>query len=210
MLGKRSLLAGSHDPAAGAPRDANSAELRLNEGLTVRDERQLVAEAASGSVAAGEELFSRHWLAAWRLAFSVTGSAPAADDVAQDAFERAFRGLASFNGRSSFRTWLSRIVVNRAIDLARRESRFRPLEPAETAPSGWSHEEVGGDRDLFDAVLALPLERRTAVVLRYWASHTPPEIAEILGVPLGTVHSRLGRALAELRSRLEETDVHRA
>jgi RNA polymerase sigma-70 factor, ECF subfamily len=173
------------------------------------DDRRLVAEAAAGSVAAGDELFSRHWLAAWRLAFSVTGSAAAADDVAQDAFERAFRGLASFNGRSSFRTWLSRIVVNRAIDLARRESRFRPLEPVETPSAGWTHEDVVGDRDLFDAVLALPLERRTAVVLRYWACHTPPEIAEILGVPLGTVHSRLGRALAELRSRLEEPDVYR-
>jgi DNA-directed RNA polymerase specialized sigma24 family protein len=117
--------------------------------VTSDDDRQLVAEAATGSQAAGEELFSRHWLPAWRLAFAVTGSAAAADDIAQDSFERAFRSLASFNGRSSFRTWLSRIVL--------------------------------------------------------WARHTPPEIAAILSVPLGTVHSRLGRALAELRTRLEET-----
>jgi RNA polymerase sigma-70 factor (ECF subfamily) len=173
------------------------------------DERQLVAEAAAGSPAAGEELFSRHWLAAWRLAFSVTGSAAAADDAAQEAFERAFRGLAGFNGRSSFRTWLSRIVLNQAIDLARRQSRLQAVEPGETPSPEWSDEETVRDRDLLDAVLALPLERRTAIVLRYWARLTPPEIAEILGVPLGTVHSRLGRALAELRTRLEETDVPR-
>jgi RNA polymerase sigma-70 factor, ECF subfamily len=177
--------------------------------VTLDDERKLVAEAAAGSPAAGEELFSRHWLAAWRLAFSVTGSAAAADDVAQDAFERAFRGLASFNGRSSFRTWLSRIVLNQSIDLARRQSRLQPLEPDETPSPEWSDETAVRDHDLIDAVLALPLERRTAIVLRYWARHTPPEIAEILGVPLGTVHSRLGRALAELRSRLGETDVPR-
>jgi RNA polymerase sigma-70 factor, ECF subfamily len=174
--------------------------------VTLDDDRQLVEKAAAGSPAAGEELFSRHWLAAWRLAFSVTGSAAAADDVAQEAFERAFRGLAGFNGRSSFRTWLSRIVLNQSVDLARRQRRLQPLEPAEMPSREWSDEDAVRDRDLFDAVLSLPLERRTAIVLRYWARHTPPEIAEILGVPLGTVHSRLARALAELRSRLEETD----
>jgi RNA polymerase sigma-70 factor (ECF subfamily) len=180
-----------------------------NERVTLDDDRQLVAQAAAGSPAAGEELFSRHWLAAWKLAFSVTGSAAAADDVAQDAFERAFRALASFNGRSSFRTWLSRIVLNQSIDVARRQSRLQPLDPAEAPAPEWSDENAVRDRDLLDAVLALPLERRTAIVLRYWARHTPQEIAEILGLPLGTVHSRLARALAELRSRLEETDVPR-
>jgi RNA polymerase sigma-70 factor (ECF subfamily) len=175
--------------------------------VTFGDDRQLVAEAAAGSPEAGEELFSRHWLPAWRLAFSVTGSAAAADDAAQEAFERAFRGLGSFNGRSSFRTWLSRIVLNESIDLARRQSRLQPIDAAETPSPEWSDDDAVRDRDLLDAVLALPLERRTAIVLRYWARHTPPEIAEILGVPLGTVHSRLGRALAELRSRLEETDA---
>ena len=173
------------------------------------DDRQRVVEAAAGSRAAGEELFSRHWLAAWRLAVSVTGSTAAADDVAQDAFERAFRGLAGFNGRSSFRTWLSRIVLNQSIDLARKQSRLQPLEAVETPAPEWSDEDSVRDRALLDAVLALPLERRTAIVLRYWARHTPSEIAEILGVPVGTVHSRLARALAELRSRLEETDASR-
>jgi RNA polymerase sigma-70 factor (ECF subfamily) len=174
--------------------------------VAIDDERQLVAEAVAGSRAAGEELFGRHWLWAWRLAFSVTGNAAAADDVAQDAFERAFRGLASFNGRSSFRTWLSRIVLNQSVDLARRQSRLQPLERDEARPE-WSEDDTVRDDDLIDALLGLPLERRTVVVLRYWARHSPPEIAEILDLPLGTVHSRLARALAELRSRLEESDV---
>jgi RNA polymerase sigma-70 factor, ECF subfamily len=173
------------------------------------DERQLVAQAAAGSRAAGEELFGRHWLWAWRLAFSVTRSATAADDVSQDAFERAFRGLPSFNGRSSFRTWLSRIVLNQSIDHARRQRRVQPHELAE-APAEWSDDTALRDRDLIDAVLALPLERRAVVALRYWARLSPPEIAVILELPLGTVHSRLARALVELRSRLEETDVPRA
>jgi RNA polymerase sigma-70 factor (ECF subfamily) len=177
--------------------------------MASEDERQLVAEAAAGSREAGEELFGRHWLWAWRLAFSVTRSATAADDVAQDAVERAFRGLPTFNGRSSFRTWLSRIVLNQSIDHARRQSRAQAVELVE-APTEWSDDVALRDRDLIDAVLALPLERRTVVALRYWARLSPPEIAETLDLPLGTVHSRLARALAELRSRLEETDVPRA
>jgi RNA polymerase sigma-70 factor (ECF subfamily) len=127
--------------------------------VTIADDRELVAQAVAGSVIAGEELFSRHWLAAWRLAFSVTGDAAAADDVSQAAFERAFRGLANFNGRSSFRTWLSRIVLNQSIDLARQQSRLEPLDPAQTPAPEWSDDEAARDRDLFDALLALPLER---------------------------------------------------
>jgi RNA polymerase sigma-70 factor (ECF subfamily) len=114
--------------------------------VTFEDDRQLVTEAAAGSLAAGEKLFSRHWLAAWRLALSVTGSAAAADDVAQDAFERAFRGLADFNGRSSFRTWLSRIVLNQAVDFTRGQSRLQPLEPVETPVPEWNDAEAAKRR----------------------------------------------------------------
>ena len=178
--------------------------------MTFEDDRLLVAKAVAGSRAAGEELFSRHWLAAWRLAFSVTRSAAAADDAAQDAFERALRGLANFDGRSSFRTWLLRIVVNRAVDLRRRDRSLERIETAEPLRSPWSMDDSVRDRDLLDAVLALPVERRTVVALRYWARHTPQEIAEILDLPLGTVHSRLARALADLRTRSEVADVNRS
>jgi len=175
----------------------------------VNDEQRLVAAAVAGSEQAGEELFARHWPAAWRLALSVTGSSAAADDIAQDAFERAFRGLAGFNGRSSFRTWLSRIVVNRATDLSRRQHRSQPLDVAETLASP-ENDDVLRDRDLLEAVAALAPERRTVVALRYWAQHSPAEIAEVLDLPLGTVHSRLARSLADLRSRLEVSDVRKS
>jgi RNA polymerase sigma-70 factor, ECF subfamily len=171
------------------------------------DDRLLVAEVLAGSRRAGEELFARHWLGAWRLALSVTRSRTAADDVAQEAFERAFRGLPNFNGRSSFRTWLTRIVLNQSFEFARRQTTEAPLAADELPALIWSAEEFVRDRALFEAVLSLPLERRAVVALRYWAGYTPPEIAETVGIPLGTVHSRLARALDDLRSRLEETDV---
>src|SRR5688572_29639419 len=112
-----------------------------------QDDRRLVAKAAAGSRLAGAELFERHWSAAWRLAFSLTRDRTSADDIAQEAFERAFRGLASFNGRSSFRTWLCRIVANRAVDVARRERPWVELDAAATlVPAG--EDEADVDRDL--------------------------------------------------------------
>lgn len=171
------------------------------------DDRQLVAEAAAGSRAAGAELFERHWDAAWRLAYSLSRERATADDIAQDAFERAFRGLESFNGRSSFRTWLCRIVANRAVDVARREKTWVELGETE-AQSPVGVDESVDDRALLDAVASLSIERRAVVVLRYWGRFTPPEIAEILELPLGTVHSRLARALTELRSRVEVPNAH--
>jgi DNA-directed RNA polymerase specialized sigma24 family protein len=80
------------------------------------------------------------------------------------------------------------------------------LEEAATV-SPWGEDEAVGDRDLLEAVAVLALERRIVIALRYWG-RLPPEIAEILDLPVGTVHSRLGRALTELRSHLEVPDAH--
>jgi RNA polymerase sigma-70 factor (ECF subfamily) len=166
----------------------------------VESERELVLRAASGEADAAEELFERHWPQAWRVAVTLTRHPAAAEDVVQDAFERAFRSLGSFNGRSSFGTWLHRIVVNRSLDVARRDRRL--------APADFEREEAVAndepDTAVRDAVSRLPVERRLVVVLRYWLDFPPAQIAEILDVPVGTVHSRLARGIEELRDRLED------
>lgn len=164
------------------------------------DDDDLVAAARRGDRAAAAGLFERHWTRAWRTAFSLTRSEPAADDVAQDAFEHAFANLGTFNGRSTFATWLHRIVVNRSLNLLRDERRRAPYPAAsaEATPVG-----EPSDRDLLAALDALPEERRTVVVLRYWLGFAPSEIAELLDLPAGTVHSRLARALQDLRSHME-------
>jgi len=164
---------------------------------------RLVRRAQRGSREAAAALFARHWPAARRAALAVTGSDAAADDVAQDAFERAFAHLGSFDPRRPFAPWLHRIVVNRALDLLRAERRLVGLdavgeEPA--APDPWDEAE---DSAALRALATLDPDRRAVVVLRHLLDYRPPEIAEMLGVPVGTVNSRLGRALAELRGRLE-------
>jgi len=171
---------------------------------TETDER-LVARARLGSRGAAAELFERHWRDAWRVAYAITRRRESADDVAQDAFVSALTSLAGFNGKSSFRTWLNRIVVNRALNLKRDESRMRfsVSEPKRA----WGGDESEQDPELESALRALGDDRRVPLVLRYWLDCSPTEIAHLLELPLGTVHSRLARGLADLRAHLEVDHV---
>ena len=158
---------------------------------------------------AASELFRRHWPGAWRAAYGVTGRRAMADDIASDAFERAFAALSRFDERRPFAPWLHRIVVNRALDLLRAERRLVGTEPTvEPADPSLFAEE--GDRALLEAVAGLPLQRRVVVVLRYGIGMAPDEIARVLDLPSGTVHSRLARALEQLRGQFEVSDVRRA
>jgi RNA polymerase sigma-70 factor (ECF subfamily) len=167
---------------------------------------ELVAAARAGSREAAAELFERHWPGAWRAAYAITGRRAMADDVAQDAFERAFAALSRFDRRRPFAPWLHRIVVNRSLDLLRSERRLVGGE----VPEGEWRDAEDGDRALLDAVASLPLQRRVVVVLRYGLGFAPADIASILGLPVGTVHSRLARALEQLRAELEVNGVERA
>jgi len=165
-------------------------------------DEELVRRAQGGSRDAAARLFAAHWPRAWRAALAVTGRREMADDVAQDAFERAFARLATFDASRPFAPWLHRIVVNRALDVLRQERRLVLVgDPPEAGQGGADDAE---DPEALAALAALPAERRAVVVLRHLLDYTPPEIAEVLDIPVGTVNSRLGRALAELRERLGE------
>ncbi|HEX5591886.1 MAG TPA: sigma-70 family RNA polymerase sigma factor [Solirubrobacterales bacterium] len=165
---------------------------------SAREERRLVREAQQGSGAAMARLYSLHWRRAYRAAYLVVHDAAAAEDVAQDSFLAAVDALDRFDRRRPFGPWLHRIVVNRALDWARREalrrrvaheeSVFEPLPPPQ---------EIGGE--MIAAVKELPPEQRAVVVLRHLLEYTPGEIAEMLELPRGTVNSRLRRGLDRLR-----------
>lgn len=167
-------------------------------------DQALVALVRSGSSEAVGELFRRNWDATWRAAYGLCGRRAMADDMAQDAFERALSQLATFNGRSSFGTWVQRIAVNRTIDQLRRDKRLGDLADDIEDPAEWA-DRPHADPAVMRAVARLAPERRIPVVLRYWFDYTPAEIAETLGVPAGTIASRLSRALDELRDALEDS-----
>ena len=163
-------------------------------------ERRLVRGAQRGSAEDFEALFAVHWPRAYRTAWLVVHDAAAAEDIAQEAFIAALRALDSFDRRRPFGPWLSRIVVNRAIDWARaRRLQAVPAEsvaPAAPEPQGWSEEIVV-------ALRSLPVDQRAVVVLRHGLGYTPGEIARMLDLPRGTVNSRLRRALDRLETLIE-------
>jgi RNA polymerase sigma-70 factor (ECF subfamily) len=163
-------------------------------------EAALVRAAQRGSSAAMEELFRRHWPRAHRAAFLVVHDPAAAEDVAQEAFLAAVRALDRFDRRRPFGPWLHRIVVNRAIDYARaREVRREvPADAVAEAPAGGAGGCEAPSDDVLALLAALAPDQRAVIVMRHLLGFTPGEIAAALGLPRGTVNSRLRRGLDAL------------
>ena len=166
-----------------------------------RDSADIVRRARAGTPEAVEDFVRANWALVWRAAYAVTGDAQLAEDAAQETFVRALRSLHHLRGRP-VRPWLRRIAANCAIDQLRR--RPRGWVGAELAPEAGRLPADEPDDDLVTAVLALPVERRMVVVLHFWCDWTHREIASVLGIPPGTVASRLSRALDELSLRVTE------
>ena len=167
-----------------------------------RDERAWVRAAQAGSSSALEALYRAHWARAYRAAYLVVHDAAGAEDIAQEAFLAAVRALDRFDRRRPFGPWLHRIVVNRAIDWARARSLRAEVEADESLPA-----DVDPPAELpalVRALAALPPEQRAVIVLRHLLEYTPGEIAAMLGLPRGTVNSRLRRGLDALAEKMEE------
>ena len=177
----------------------------------------MVEQAADGSRDARRELFERHRELAYRVALRVTGRPEDALDAVQDSFIRAFERLDSFQRESSFRTWLLRIVTNRALDILRaRKVRLAiPLDggadepgPDVAAPQAARPADELEARELGErlrrAIEALPPPQRAVFALYATGETTYAQIAEALGVPIGTVMSRLYHARRRLHELLPD------
>jgi RNA polymerase sigma-70 factor (ECF subfamily) len=170
------------------------------------DERAWIRAAQGGSADALEALFRSHWGRAYRAAHLVTGDASAAEDIAQEAFLSAVRALDRFDRRRPFGPWLHRIVVNRSIDWSRARALRREVgadggdvESPPVRDTGAPYSD-----DVATALLELSPDQRAVVVMRHLLEYTPGEIAKALGMPRGTVNSRLRRGLDRLSELLEE------
>ncbi len=167
------------------------------------EEARQVARARTGDADAVRWLLGRYRPRAVRLAAHVLRRRPdEAEDVAQEAFVRAFRGLAQLRGDGGFGPWLLRIVVRLCLDRQRRAHWTREAPPDAVAEAAApSSQDAVDTRLLVEALLdRLTPPMRAALVLREIEGLEYHEIADALGVPVGTVRSRLNAARAQFRA----------
>jgi RNA polymerase sigma-70 factor (ECF subfamily) len=166
----------------------------------VTDE-ELARRARTADRSAFELLVRRHQESAWRFALALLGSPDEAEEAAQEALIRAFRGLQSFRGESSFRTWLFAICRRTCMDVAARKTNVLPLEEAHRLRYP---EELVEERQVIDTTLeTMAREERAAFILVDVLGFSRQEAARIEEVPASTLKSRLYRARDRLAAALE-------
>lgn len=182
-----------------------------------RDDSSLVAACRAGRTEAYGELVARCQDRLYPVVLRLVGSREDALDVLQDAFVRGFEKLDQYRGGSSFYTWIYRIAVNLAMNRLRRGRSRRALsltgpigagpahDPPDESPSSVPSERAErAEREAMveSALAALEPDHRAVVVLKDFEGRRYEEIGELLGIPVGTVRSRLHRARRQLRRRL--------
>ena len=172
----------------------------------------LVARAARGDCAALDELFRRHRDHAYRVAYRLLGNSEDALDALQEGFIKALTHLHGFERRSSFKTWLLRVVSNAALDLGRQRRRREKLSVEAsnraTSESGRTPEHSDPCREaeesdlrtaVAEALMMLPESQRRTFILHVDGGMSYREVADTMGISIGTVMSRLFYARQKLR-----------
>jgi RNA polymerase sigma-70 factor (ECF subfamily) len=189
---------------AGYGRDA-----RVRNDVATVDDQDLVLRTKAGDQSAYEVLVGKYQNRAYNVAFQILRHHEDALDVAQEAFARAYLSIDRFRGSAGFYTWLYRILVNLAIDHARARGKEPPisLNDSEVAESQREHrpdpraslesKELG--EQIARAVASLPIQQRTALILREIEGLAYQEIARVMNCSIGTVMSRLHAARQKLQ-----------
>jgi RNA polymerase sigma factor (sigma-70 family) len=175
-----------------------------------RSDEELLEAVASGDDGALAALYDRFGRVAYGLAYRILRDQALAEDAVQEAFLAVWRSAQGYRReRAKPATWILTLVHRRSVDLVRREDRRRAEALDETRePATASVDEEAGIRDrrmaVQEALTRLPEDQRQALELAYYGGLTQSELAERLGVPLGTIKSRMFAGLARLRELLAE------
>ena len=177
---------------------------------SVRTDNELIRESHAGNHSAFKELVRRYEDCVASTVIGMLGFRPEAEDVGQEVFIRFFHSLGNFKGKSSLKTYLTRIAINLSLNELRRRKRHRfrvvnePVEERIDIQDETADCEFNDEKEMVSRALEkLKPEFRMVIVLRFLDGYSTREIAEILQIPEGTVLSRLARAMKKLKTILE-------
>ena len=185
---------------------------------SAEEDSQLVLRVRAGDHTALDELIQRHYKNVFNLAYRLANDYDDAQDIVQDVFIRVHHALPHFRGEANFSTWLYRIVKNVFLDERKKQrirshssleemmeledsSVSRQVEDPKPGPD-WAVERQERADVVQRAVMTLPANQRLMIALYHFQHRSYEEIAEVMGLPIGTVKSRLNRARLALKSKL--------
>lgn len=193
-------------------------EISDNSRFDRYDDRLLIERSKKGDLTAFDELIKRYEKQVYGFAYRMTQNYDDANDVASEAFIKAFQAIGKFRGDSNFTTWMFRIVTNTYLDKRKRLKGHMDvpideyIELEESSVARQIQDPSPGPSDLIEsterdeivqrAINELPEYQRIMIILYHMEERSYEEIAEILDMPIGTVKSRLNRARLALREKL--------
>lgn len=183
-----------------------------------QDDASLMRQIAKGRQAALSELYDRYARLVFSLALHTTGDRASAEEITQDVFVRAWEHAEQYRpDQGAVRAWLASIARHRSIDLLRRQGTRAEVHSVSwdemeegsgiEVPSGGTQQEAELSMlraDVRAAVANLPEEQKQALALAYFRAYTQAEVATVLGVPLGTVKTRIRLGMDKLRAALQD------
>jgi RNA polymerase sigma factor (sigma-70 family) len=188
------------------------------EGVAAESDERLIRDALAGDQEAYRDLLNRHRQSIFHVIFKIVRSSEEAADLVQETFMKAFGSLASYRFEYRSSTWLYKIAANNAIDHLRKKriealSLDKPIQTADGEVTieipDWSQ---NPEEDLYrkrraitvkDAIVSLPPKYREVIALRHQQDKSYEEIAQQLGIPVGTVKARIFRARELLKKKLK-------
>ncbi len=179
------------------------------------DEKKLIERASGGDPSAFNRLMAQHENRMYAVALRMCANREDAQDCLQEAMLRVYRAIGSFKGQSTFSTWVYRITMNTCLDELRRKKNRQNTSLDNLVDMGWSPTDGGAGPEkqalmremrekMHGAIRELPDDMRAAVVLRDIQGFSYDEIAQMLGINVGTIKSRISRGREKLREKLKE------
>jgi RNA polymerase sigma-70 factor, ECF subfamily len=184
----------------------------INESYNVTEELELVRAAIDGNKRAFSEIVTRYRKMVARTVKGMLGDSVFAEDIGQEVFIKLYNSLSEFRGESRLSTYIQRIAVNMTLNEIKRRKRFFSMFSQKgnsdmyqiEVPDRDTHERSEASEIVNKALEALDPKFRIIVTMRMLQGYSTKETAEILGLPLGTVLSRLSRAQEQLKAILEK------